>query len=914
MSLKTPPSLFVGRSHELSVLTEGFRVASGGAVVSVLVEGEAGIGKTTLVERFLAELPDVRVLRASGDESEATVRFAVADQLLRAAGLDDAAALAATQHVDVGMTLLEQLGPAATGRETIVVVDDAHLADADSLRALLFCVRRLSASAVLAIVAVRGRAEAALPEGWLKLAESPAGRRLRPRPLSTAQMRELALELTVPLTGDAAARLTEHTRGNPLHARAVIEELPEASDRLHGERLLPAPRSYAEIVAGKLRRCDADALRLLFAAAVLGERARLSAAAALSGLASPLGALDRLVELGLMRTTDPGGPWLEFHHPLTRAAGYAAIPLAERSRLHTAAAALVGSDAASLHHRVAAAVLPDPALQRELEAVTRRETARGDWSAAVQHLLAAGRLAARPSDRERLVLEAIEAMLYSGAGGAARRLADGLDVAPGPQRDGVFAYLAIFAGDLATADRLLARAWERRGEASDVRVAATIAQRRAFLESARLRGEEAIAWARRAIELMPGDTATALLATPSLALGLSYVGRPAQALAALDAALGTSSASAQGRGFILLALKAKLLTGAGSLREAGEAFATSAEASLADGLLVVAAMSLSGLTRTQYLTGAWDDATVSGERAVALAIESEDRWVVADARAAASLVPLARGDWEAAEALLAEIERDVASFERHIAVQALAGAQLAAARERPAAVLAALAPLDRLEGAVGADDPTFYPWQHLKADALVDAGRLEDAAAWIAACEATATRRSDPLLRARLLHARGRLAVAAHDDPGAAGAAFASARELLAQLDLPYELARVELAHGRLLRREGRRRAAAALLSAARERLVALSAGPAIAHCDQELQACGLAPAARSERDAGRLTPQETAVAKLVISGLTNREVAARLMLSTKTIEFHLSNVYLKLGLRSRSELRALARANEIEL
>jgi DNA-binding NarL/FixJ family response regulator len=150
-----------------------------------------------------------------------------------------------------------------------------------------------------------------------------------------------------------------------------------------------------------------------------------------------------------------------------------------------------------------------------------------------------------------------------------------------------------------------------------------------------------------------------------------------------------------------------------------------------------------------------------------------------------------------------------------------------------------------------------------------------------------------------------------HDEPGSA---FAPAQELLEALGVPFDLSLVELSHARWLRRDGRRRAAAALLTTARERFAALSALPAMALCDQELAACGLSPAGRSERDLSRLTPQETAVARLVVSGLTNREIAAQLMLSTKTVEFHLSNVYLKLNLRSRSELRALARTNEIEL
>jgi DNA-binding NarL/FixJ family response regulator len=97
------------------------------------------------------------------------------------------------------------------------------------------------------------------------------------------------------------------------------------------------------------------------------------------------------------------------------------------------------------------------------------------------------------------------------------------------------------------------------------------------------------------------------------------------------------------------------------------------------------------------------------------------------------------------------------------------------------------------------------------------------------------------------------------------------------------------------------------VLAAARERLGRLAARPALARCERELAACGLAPSPRSERDFARLTPQETAVARLVVSGMTNRQVAGELMLSTKTVEYHLGNVYLKLGMRSRADLRARA-------
>ena len=131
---------------------------------------------------------------------------------------------------------------------------------------------------------------------------------------------------------------------------------------------------------------------------------------------------------------------------------------------------------------------------------------------------------------------------------------------------------------------------------------------------------------------------------------------------------------------------------------------------------------------------------------------------------------------------------------------------------------------------------------------------------------------------------------------------------------MPYERALIELEHGRFLRRAGERRAASALLLAAHARFLDVGASPALARCEQELAACGLTPSARKTRDYSALTPQELAVARLVVSGMTNREIATELMVSTKTVEYHLSNVYAKLGVRSRSELRARARAAELAL
>jgi DNA-binding NarL/FixJ family response regulator len=151
---------------------------------------------------------------------------------------------------------------------------------------------------------------------------------------------------------------------------------------------------------------------------------------------------------------------------------------------------------------------------------------------------------------------------------------------------------------------------------------------------------------------------------------------------------------------------------------------------------------------------------------------------------------------------------------------------------------------------------------------------------------------------------RGTLLAATGDAPGAR-AAFGAALAAAARVEVPFARARAELAHGAFLRRQGQRRAALGHLQAARSTLVRLGARPFLARCDQELAACGLAPDRAGGPPMPHLTTQEHAVAHLVAGGMTNREVALELNLSVKTIEYHLGNVFAKLGTRSRTQLAA---------
>ena len=703
----TATSVFVGREAELCVLRDAFGDASAGQPQVVIVEGEAGIGKTTLVERFVSDLPTSRLLKASGDESESHVPFAMADQLLRAQG-SASDALGSGRHVAIGLELLELISSDPEDGPCVVFGDDAHLIDPESLRALLFAARRLVASRAVVVLVVRGTAEEALPQGWRKLASGSSGGVLSVGPLAPAHISALGTALGVDMTPEAAGRALGAHAGQPAarsgrlaraaRGRRVAARAPDAA----GAEVLRAARPRAPRSLSRPRRQPGRGGRgpRRARAGARGGRARLGRAPA-----GDARRRDRRPAWCAWTTAGRAGSsssrtrWLA---PRSTTA----LPTARRSALNAAAAQIVGDQAAAMRHRVEAATVVDAALLDDLEAHAHSEMSRGAWSSAVSSLIAASRLSPVRAERERLALEAIEATMYSGDGAAARRLADQAGFADGPRRDSVLAYLAMFAGDLEGAQRMLRRAWDRRALADDDRLSATIAQRSAFLATSRLRGREAIEWAERAMALAPEDPANGLLVAASLALGLSFTGKRYQAHAALDRWLDDPSAPPHGTGFVLLALKGFLLLGEGDLRGARAAFETSAAEGLERGLLVVAALSLSGLTRVQCLVGEWDSAVVSGERAHRA--RGRVRGSLGDRPGAlvarATCRPLsATGRWPTPTCARSTRSRRRSSATSPPSRSRRPG--LAAAQDRPGDVLRALEPLEQMQAGDGVGRP-----------------------------------------------------------------------------------------------------------------------------------------------------------------------------------------------------------------
>jgi DNA-binding CsgD family transcriptional regulator len=902
---------FVGRTAELSTLRRVRAEVEAGRPQTVLVAGPAGIGKTSLIEHFLSEADNASVLRASGEEWEAFVAFGVIDQLLRAAGVRGGLLLASRQRalrpeepIGVGAVLLEALERLERDSVVILLVDDAHWADVDSLRALLFALRRLVTARVLTLLSVRDDDAMRLPDGLRRLASGTTGRSLHLAALESGDLRTLATALGVPqLRLRTAQRLRDHTGGNPLYVRALLAELP--ADRWSTwQPQLPAPRAFVTQMVGRLTACSPAAQGLIEACSVLGVRSSLHTAAALAQIDDAVDALEEAVAVGLLQGTDKvdfGD--VAFPHPLVRAAVYEHVSPTSRVRLHSAASELVDDAGAALRHRVAATTPPNGEVAEALDAFARREMRWGAWASAASALVEASRMSVERAEREERLLRAIDAIVS--AGDLIQAAAFTQDVArfePGPLRDAALGYLAILRGRAAEAEALLSTGWKRSDPAADPHLAAMLALRWTLHGVGRLRGADIVEWSHRAVALVPDDDAIRLESEAMLGLGLGLMGRVPDGIAAYESVLGTMTGDEGSTAGRVGMAKSWLQLVVDDVDGVPETLADLASTQLRNGSVRIAVWSYLWASRGHYLLGSWDDATAAAERAVSLLEETGHNWLRPLARWMAVEVYASRGEWPAADAHLRQASVERGDYELMIVAAALARADLAAVRGNHEEVLAALEPLLTIQPRAAVDEPGFWPWQHLYGDALVTAGRLDEAEAFLASHEELAHERKRRSSIARLARVRGRLEAASRR-MDAADSAFRHGLGQLHGLSLPFERAALELAYGQMLRRRGHRRAAAAQLEAAHERFTMLGARPFVERCAQELEGSGLAPAKRTNQDPARLTPQELAVARLAATGMSNREIASEMAISAKTVQFHVSNVYGKLGVRSRLQL-----------
>ena len=906
-----------GRTNELAV-ADGF-LESAGRVFSVLrIEGEAGIGKTTVWREVVRRAGErgFRVLSCRPAEPETKLALSAVADLLQPVPSDAFSALPNPQRRALDIALLRAepgaapLDPRTLGtalrsllaglsgeRPLLVAIDDLQWLDPTSASVLEFALRRLGHARLGWLFAVRLPEPVRLASDTLVAPESLT--RLTLAPLTLAAVHHLLKDrLEQSLARPTLVRVHEASGGNPLFALEISRELGALPSLDPGARL-PVPAGLRELLAGRIPRLPLKAREALLAAAALSQPM-----AELVELASSPEGLAAAEETGLIRVDDGR---VAFAHPLYSSAVYESASHARRRELHRRLAQLVTEPEERARHLAVATTEPNERVAGILAESAAVARSRGAWQSAGELLERAGSLT--PPDRRdeahRRRIAAAEHHIHAGDRSRARALLEEIQAQPLPRSlraDALRLLAEISYNDenAAEAERLFSEALKH---AREPRAAATIELGLGFLSGHMADPSGGVVHAYRALEWAEASEDDSLVAQaiaqcavfdylcgqgvdwakldrslaledpdsivpwprrPSVivAILLLYVGRHSEARERLTAVW--TAASERGDesdlAFILLWLS-WLETRSGNLTEA---------AALAEEAASVATLTGSEATRANLIAqralvrahrGEIEGTRQDCAEAAALLERAGSPWVGAWIAAALGLLELSRGNPEAA---WKACEGATEALEHHGIAEPI---------------------------------PAFFLPDAL--EALIELGHVDRAEALLDTFEG----RGRELDRAWALATGGRcraLLLAARGDLGGATAAIERSLAEHERLEMAPDLARTLLVKGVIERRARKRGRARESFQQALEVFERVGASLWAERARQELGRLGL-----RRSHGGELTTAERRVAELAAQGLTNREVAAQLFISPKTVEANLSRTYRKLGISSRAELGA---------
>ena len=881
-----PSALFVGRAEERRILADALAAAVDGRPTVVWLQGAAGSGKTTLVRHALMGLPEgSAVVRVSGDELARDVPYDLARRL---------GATETDNGFAVGQSLLASW---SRGQEDspvmVVLVEDAHWADDESLIALLSAVRRLEQDRVLMMITSRESAD----EGWQRLIrDDDHSTQIALQAFAAEDVAALARAHGVELTSRAAGRLTAHTGGNPLWVRTLLSEL--SPEELQAPGSLPAPRSLASAVTARLAGVPAPARALAAALAVINHESTLPVVSRVGAVDQPVQALESLLTTGFVQwDPEEAVANLAFTHPLYRQAIYEDLAPTRRRDLHRAAAAVLPPDQA-LAHRVAAVDGVDECLADELESAASSR-GPGERALAARELLWASSVTAEASRTGHLLLRACQLFVDGGQTPRAVALRQQVEGSPdSPERDLVLGLVDWSQGRDMEAERWLTSALDHPDVSEETagRCWAELSE----IHMTRGRAADAVEAGDRALRLARPETFVERSAWCTTSLGEGMLHGARHALQRMARRLPADPDVVDIRDASLLITRAVL-----------HHYSTQTRRAQAD---LQAALRLNGqrsdpfqVPRCHFLMAAtltrlgdWDTALVHARTAVSIAEDEQTVWLQAQAHAYLGILLAFGGNWADAEVHVRSASECAAAHHdlEGLVMARVAATALARARNDAEAVIDHLAPLA---------GPTpvyvsmqYWPWL---VHAYLDLGQVAEARAVTERLEDVAARRGVDL-GGQVLPLWARLA-ACEGDASRADALFADARTAARPEDPYLERALLHQAHGQLLVRTGRRREGGEELRAAHGMLAAVGALPFVERIEGEAAAAGVASeVSATGRGARGLTPREEDVATLVAQGLTNPEVAAQLYVSRKAVEYHLRNIFDKLGISSRRELQ----------
>jgi DNA-binding CsgD family transcriptional regulator len=559
---------------------------------------------------------------------------------------------------------------------------------------------------------------------------------------------------------------------------------------------------------------------------------------------------------------------------------------------------------ARLAHRAAASLGPDEALASELEASARVAAAAGDAGASAWALEQAAALSPAAEDRESRLLDAALALLNAADTPAAARVLASCQV-PSARRDALTGLLGVFTGSPSAEARLLA-AWQAHDPEIEGEIGARAATSLTNWMVLSGRPDQALTWADRAVGGTVAGSELRAMARTAQAYAFAAASRSPEGLAALGflPVSGNEVPMSETDALIMRGmLKVYADDLPGAIADLGVA-----SARLRTGLpSTYPGPCLAHLSDAHFRRGDWDAAITYAQLATSLAQDTDRPVDLARAHARAAQVLAFRGQWPAAQAhaTAARAAAERLPLVMAVASAAVAGASLAFARGDLPGVLLATEPV-RATGVPGIGGrPGIFNWRAIEVDALIGLGRLDDAGAALSEFEAACPPGGLPSAALMLARGQGNLAVAS-GYTAQAEMAFTRARALEAEVPMPFEHGLLSLDDGRRLRAAGNRPAAVEQLEQAHRLFSGLGADPYVQGCATELAALQVTAATGSPAALLGLSRSELAVARLVATGLTNREVASELFVSVKTVEYHLRNSYIKLDITSRRALTAL--------
>ena len=933
-TVATAPQL-LGRESDLLAIADAIESICAGEGSVLVIEGPAGIGKTSLVAeaRRLARTSRVRTLSARGGELEREFAFGVIRQLFepalnaaaeseRSEWLTGTAALAAPLFDPAtlgrfpgdpgfqrrhGLYWLAANIAGSSDRGLMLLVDDLHWADSASLEFLGFLARRLGELPLGLLVAGRPSRD-----GFGGLAIDPAARVLRPAPLTAAEVATMVARALPGAADDAFSEACRNaTGGVPFLIGELLREIavegiaPRAEQAARVAAL--SPRNIATAVALRLARLPESATALAQATAVLGDGAPLAVAGQLANITDEdaRAAAQMLVEADVLAAEEP----LRFVHPIVRTAIYDGTAAAERPPAHARAAVALRASGAAEEAISAQLQLAAPVGESWAVEVLRRAAERaqslGAPDVAAANLRRALDEVHDDAEREQLLFDLALAESDAGSTDADRYLVEATALARSARR----------RAEIAVERSRLLRLQGRGVEALAVVDQADAALAGGDPELSELLEIERLASATMSTEVLRELVPLHARLPDSGEPPASDADRFRLGLLALDTAQRGTSAET----VIDLALRAVTARppGVAATQLSSHATAMAAIAlSLADryeqalaltsglvdlterlGLLAVAASLLAQRAQIQHRRGALVDAEADATRALALGRE---------VRAAAALTTRAGG-----VLTFVAIERGTAPDPELMAAAtatestatrslAYSSAEHLLAQGQFAAAATALLAIGEFERELGWTGPAQYPWRSQAALALDQLGERDQARVLAAEELELARAYGAPRPIGIALRACGRLAPRSERL-----AHLEEAVAVLSRSGAELEHARSLVELGSALRVAGRRTAARDQLGRGYELATECGASRLAEHAWQELLAAGARPRRKELKGVASLTPSERRIVELAATGHTNREIAQTLFVTAKTVETHLGHAYTKLGVGSRVELEA---------